>query len=131
MNIDDEIKRVRDLVAAGKTSSEPDEALPKAPTIELVVNGELYVDQVPEIGLKVGVDYDTMQTGQKFVLHLFSNTPSDVDYRSEPVTVNEVKPYVVTVPKENIEKMHKNELGLCLYFIDDKETSNWTTFTVR
>ncbi|WP_330209170.1 hypothetical protein [Pseudomonas sp. AM4(2022)] len=130
MNIDDEIKRIRDLVAAGKRRSEPDEALPKAPTIELIVNGELYVDRIPETGLKVGVDYDTMRVGQEFVLHLFSNTPSDGDY-NETVTVNEVKPYVVTVPKENIEKLHKNELGLCLYFIDDKETSNWTTFTVR
>ncbi|MBY8969055.1 MULTISPECIES: hypothetical protein [Pseudomonas] len=130
MNIDDEIKRIRDFLAAGKTRNEPDEALPQAPTIELIVNGELFVDHVPGTGLKVGVDYDTMLEGQEFVLYLFSNTPSDGDY-NETVPVIEVKPYVVTVPKEKIEKLHKNELGLCLYFIDGKETSEWTTFTVR
>ncbi|MBI6978757.1 MULTISPECIES: hypothetical protein [Pseudomonas] len=130
MNINDEIKRIRQLLADGKTRNESGEALPKAPTIELIVNGELHVDRVPATGLKVGVDYDTMQADQNFTLYLFSNKPSDGDY-NETVTVKEVKPYIVTVPKENIEKLHKNELGLCVYFIDDKETSEWTTFTVK
>ena len=64
MNINDEIKRIRQLLADGKTRNESGEALPKAPTIELIVNGELHVDRVPATGLKVGVDYDTMQADQ-------------------------------------------------------------------
>ncbi|MBC3258811.1 hypothetical protein HU733_25245 [Pseudomonas paralactis] len=130
MYINEEIARIRKLLATGKVNNEIDTLLPKAPTIDLIVNGELHVDRVPDTGLEVGVDYDTMQVGQNIDVYLFGNRPGPGDH-NVCFTVREVKPHTVLFPKEYVEQLYKDELGLCVYFIDGAQTSSWTTFTVK
>lgn len=131
MYIKDEINRIRLLL-----TSKSDEvrnprnkpALAEKPVIDAISEGKLNVDDL--LGdLRVRFRYHGMKEKDKVVLHLIANTPGPGDF-SECVTVEEVKVYSVLVPKYKIALLPKNELVMCVYFINDKETSNWTTFTL-
>lgn len=132
MNIKGEIDRIRKLMHSNSNevrNPKADPALAEKPFIDAISEGELHVDKLHE-KLRVMFDYVGMREGQKVELHLFGNTQGPGDH-SVCVIVKEVKVHTVFIPKEKVEQLRKNELGMCVYFIDDKETSNWTTFTVR
>ena len=132
MNIKGEIDRIRKLMHSNSNKVRNPKKNPKLaakPVIRAIREGELHVNELHE-KLRVMFDYVDMHEGQEVELHFFGNTQGPGDH-SVCVTVGEVKAYTVFIPKEKVALLPKNELGMCVYFIDDKETSNWTTFTVR
>ncbi|TVT79418.1 hypothetical protein [Pseudomonas sp. H3(2019)] len=131
MSINEEIQRIRDLIANGAEHTIVQNAdLPPKPDISLVEGGKLKFSEVPDSGLVVMLRYSGFQAFDKVVFNLAGESPDDTFAKSWDLIGEGTIEFIV--PKAELEKF-LGSYALALYFIyrvNDNQTSNWTYFDV-